>query len=346
MKGNLRQGVLAGGNWIIDQVKMIDVYPEEERLANILKEDHSNGGAPFNILKALYKLDAPFPLEGVGVVGDDSRGDEILRQCREMEICTKQMEILQGTTTSYTDVMTHTSTGKRTFFHYRGTNALLDESYFDFKNTEVKIFHLGYLLLLDSLDEIRSDGLTGAAKVYEKAKKAGLVTSADLVSEQSKRYKKIISSSLQFIDIFFLNEYEATMLTDIEIFNKNGDFLEDHAYKAAKMILDMGVLEWVVVHFPQGVLAMSKNGKYLFQHGVNVPPDKIKGAVGAGDALAAGVLYGVHENWDMEKNLEVAVNVAAASLMASDASEGIGTLQQCMKCGKEFGYKGVKVTYK
>ena len=30
-----RSGVLAGGNWIIDQVKLIDVYPQREQLANI-----------------------------------------------------------------------------------------------------------------------------------------------------------------------------------------------------------------------------------------------------------------------------------------------------------------------
>ena len=31
----VRSGLLAGGNWIIDQVKLIDVYPQPEQLANI-----------------------------------------------------------------------------------------------------------------------------------------------------------------------------------------------------------------------------------------------------------------------------------------------------------------------
>lgn len=342
MRANERNGILAGGNWIIDQVKIIDVYPNEERLANILKENNSNGGAPYNVLKALYKLKVPFPLEGAGVVGNDIRGDQILQECRNMEVCTEQIKVLEGTNTSYTDVMTQSSTGKRTFFHYRGANALLDESYFDFKNSNAKIFHLGYLLLLDSLDEVRSDGLTGAAKVYEEAKKAGFITSADIVSEQSDRYKKIVSSSLGFIDILFLNEYEASMLTDIELFNSKGDLLQEHVHKAAEIILEMGVLEWVVLHFPQGVLAMNKNGKYNFQGAINLPSDTIKGAVGAGDALAAGVLYGLHENWEMKKSLEVGVNVAAASLMEASASGGIGNLQECMKYGGKYGYKVAK----
>ena len=46
-------GILAGGNWIIDNVKFVDVYPKEDKLANILKESNSNGGAPYSVLKAI-----------------------------------------------------------------------------------------------------------------------------------------------------------------------------------------------------------------------------------------------------------------------------------------------------
>ena len=48
-----RRGMLAGGNWIIDQVKIIDVYPKHENLANIqmIKVD----GLMY-ILKELYMM--------------------------------------------------------------------------------------------------------------------------------------------------------------------------------------------------------------------------------------------------------------------------------------------------
>ena len=41
MKGknsSSRRGVLAGGNWIIDQVKLVDVFPQRESLANIRRQ--------------------------------------------------------------------------------------------------------------------------------------------------------------------------------------------------------------------------------------------------------------------------------------------------------------------
>ena len=47
-----RSGVLAGGNWIIDQVKLIDVYPQPEQLANIRSQAQGTGGALlFNVSK-------------------------------------------------------------------------------------------------------------------------------------------------------------------------------------------------------------------------------------------------------------------------------------------------------
>ena len=52
---NNRSGLLAGGNTIIDQVKMIDVYPKHEQLANISDQSEGTGGSPYNVLLDLAK---------------------------------------------------------------------------------------------------------------------------------------------------------------------------------------------------------------------------------------------------------------------------------------------------
>ena len=59
---NDRRGLLAGGNWIIDQVKMIDVYPQPEQLANIRGQSQGTGGAAYNVLVDLAQSGTPFPL--------------------------------------------------------------------------------------------------------------------------------------------------------------------------------------------------------------------------------------------------------------------------------------------
>src|SRR2546423_14169995 len=85
-----RTGILAGGNWIIDQVKLIDVYPQREQLANIRSQTRQGtGGAPYNVLIDLARLGVKFPLFGAGLVGKDALGHAILKDCSRHQIETR-----------------------------------------------------------------------------------------------------------------------------------------------------------------------------------------------------------------------------------------------------------------
>ena len=77
---NARSGLLAGGNWIIDQVKLIDIYPQPEQLGNIRSQSQGTGGAPYNVLIDLAKSGAPFPLLAAGLVGKDALGEQIIQE--------------------------------------------------------------------------------------------------------------------------------------------------------------------------------------------------------------------------------------------------------------------------
>ena len=147
-----RSGILAAGNWIIDVVKIIDDYPPQESLANILNDQKvNNGGSPYNVLKDLSKLKAPFPLEACGLVGDDALGRRILEDCRSHHINATQIHQTNAAPTSYTDVMTVASTGRRTFFHNRGANALFGASHINLAKSSARFFLLAYPMLLDEM---------------------------------------------------------------------------------------------------------------------------------------------------------------------------------------------------
>lgn len=335
----MRKGILVGGNWIIDHVKIIDTYPQEEKLVNILAEFSSNGGSAYNLIKDLYKLQASFPIEGIGLVGEDERGEGIMNECIEMGVNTAQLKKTNAAYTSYTDVMSVQSTGKRTFFHNRGANALLDENSFDFSISQAKIFHLGYLLLLDKLDTLKDNGLTGAANVFKKAKEAGFITTADIVSENTTRFKEIIPFSLPFIDYLFINEFEAKMLTGLDTTGTDGEVIINYCFDAAEKILEMGVNKWVILHFPNGVIARSKEGETLFQPSLKLDAARIVGAVGAGDAFAAGVLVGIHDEWDMQKCLKLGVCAAGSSLFGATSSDSIMPAADCLQLVQQYGFK-------
>src|ERR1044071_8079128 len=141
---NSHCGLLAGGNWIVDQVKMIDVYPQPEQLGNIRAQSQGTGGAPYNVLMDLAKSGAPFPLLAAGLVGCDVLGQQILDDCRRYDIDAQHLATTKKAPTSYTDVMTEQSQGRRTFFHARGANALWHGDDLNFTKTPARLFHLGY----------------------------------------------------------------------------------------------------------------------------------------------------------------------------------------------------------
>ncbi len=278
-------------------------------------------------------------MSALGLVGDDERGKSIISECEKLKIDTAQLSKTSSSHTSYTDVMSVMRTGKRTFFHQRGANAFLDTTHFNFEISNAKIFHLGYLLLLDKLDIIEPDGNTGASHIFKQAKEIGLITSADLVSERSDRFTKIVPCALPYIDYLFVNEFEAEMLSGIQTTTTNGEISIDQCTAAASKILELGVQQAVILHFPAGAIALNKYGNRIFQPSIKVPSGDIKGAVGAGDAFAAGVLMGIHENWPMENCLKIGVCAAASSLFDVTSSEGILSFNDCFLLAEKYGYR-------
>ena len=134
-----RKGILTTGNWIVDHVKVIDAWPTQDALVNIESEYRGTGGAPFNVLIALARLGVNFPLAGAGIIGNDEPGDWIIQTCRKFGVDTSLVSRTSEAPTSYTDVMTVHSTGRRTFFHQRGANSLLDEQTIPLCRSNAKI---------------------------------------------------------------------------------------------------------------------------------------------------------------------------------------------------------------
>jgi sugar/nucleoside kinase (ribokinase family) len=335
-----RQGLLAAGNWIIDYTKIIDVYPAQDALCNIASETYGNGGSPYNLLIDLARLGAPFPLEALGLVGDDKDGEAIRADCLRHRVDVSQLRTTKDAHTSYTDVMSVKSTGRRTFFHQRGANALLGPEHFDFSASRARLFHLGYLLLLDRLDQPDAACGTVAASLLKQASAAGFKTSIDVVSEDSDRFSTIVRPALKHVDYAILNEFEAERTTGRRIrLERDLDAVQLRA--AALELLEAGVREWVVVHFPEGAIAAGRNGQFLAQGSTLIAQEKIIGTTGAGDAFGAGLLLGLHEGKAMADCLHDAVCVAAACLTDATTSSGIHSLEHCRKFGEACGFRPV-----
>ena len=331
-----RRGILAAGHWVVDQVKRIDRWPEPATLARIEQQQTANGGFAFNLLSDLAALDATCPLWGAGLVGDDANGRFIRERCRQLRINDAQLGASAGAPTAFTDVMTEVGSGRRTFFHCPGANdRLTEENLLPAMSVNARMFCLGYLGFLPRLDAVAGEGLNGAARLLQSAQAAGMVTAADLVSAPNPNLRAQIAPCLPFLDVFFLNEWEAGQLLNP---GGTGIFQVNQAAHWAKAVRKLGICGTVVLHFPEGVVAADGQGECLVQGSVRLPAAEIQGTVGAGDALAAGVLLARHREMPWPEALKLGVCAAAACLQSPTASDGLLPWQACLALGEKFGF--------
>ena len=338
-----RQGVLAGGNFIVDQVKLIDHWPAQDTLANIGAESRGNGGGPYNVLKDLALLGARYPLSAAGLVGDDANGRWIADDCRAHGIDTAALRASVEVPTSYTDVMTVREGGRRTFFHQRGANARLTPAHFDFTATRAKWFYLGYLGLLDELDQVvgpvghvGSVGLeTGASVVLQKARQHGLLTCADMVSAPQPRFRDLALAAGPHLDALFVNEIETGYVLGHDLRGTGPEGLT----AAATELRERAGCASVVLHCEHGAVVVAAGASPVRHGSLRLPEGFSQGSAGAGDAFAAGYLHGLHEEWPVERRLQTAMCAAALCLTHPTCSGGLRPLEQGMELAGRFGYR-------
>jgi len=314
MTAQHRQGIACGGIWVVDNVKVIDHYPPENSIAYITELSQGGGGAGHNVVIDLARFDANLPLYAVGLLGNDSYGDFLVEQCRQFpNINLDQLRRTDQDSTSYTDVFSIKASGRRTYFHYPGTNRLFQPAHVDLESLNVKMFHLGYILLMDSMDQADPEYGTVAARFLAKLQALGIRTSIDLVSEDSDRFRHLVPPSLKYTDYCIINDWEAEKLTGIPL-RKDASLLPGNLPKIGATILGFGVKDLVVIHFPEGGYLLSKDGVELLQPSLDLPADYIVGSSGAGDAFCAGILYGLYAGWEIAKTLRFATCAGALNL--------------------------------
>lgn len=320
----MRNGIIGAGNWIQDRVKIIDRWPGEGNLCNVLEEIQAPGGGPANVLFDLAAADPQLPLYAAGKIGNDDAGTYLLAEISKRNIDSSNM-LFSEAGTSYTDVVS--GEGKRTFFHFRGGNKEL--SCEDLINIDVpaKFFYLAYLLLLDSLDAPDPEFGTKAVKLLDAMQKKGYQTVVDFVSEAPEKFCKIVLPALPKIDILIVNEIEASCCTGITLRKENGELNWELLPEAVEQLFASGVGKTAVIHFPEGAAARNRNGEYIYAPSCKINRSEIAGSNGAGDAFCAGVIYALHQEWPLDKALKLGAAFSNFNLRSATASGGAVSLE-------------------
>lgn len=335
-----RRGVLCIGTAVVDVSKIVNTYPPRDHLAFIESISMSTGGPAMNMAVDLRQLGADFPIELICAIGEDEHGAYILSECARLGVSTDRVYRITGMDTSFTDVMVERDGGRRTFFHHIGANAALLPRAETLHASNARILHLGAPGIQPALDEF-IDGRSGWINLLEAAQSLGLHTNMEMVSLDPARQRELTGPCLPYVNSVIVNELEAGALTGIddEVATADGPVDWSAIERMALGIIEQGCRSFAAVHTPAGAVAADASGRVWRQGSVRLPPDQVRGTTGAGDAFAAGVLFGVHAGWSLERCLELGAASAAACVMSTHTSAGIRPAIACLETARAFGFR-------
>jgi sugar/nucleoside kinase (ribokinase family) len=335
-RDSTRRGFITGGSWCVDRNKLIEFWPEEDSICEILSEERRNGGSGSNFAIDMKKLDPGMPVETIGLVGDDDDGRFLQAEADRHGIDRRQLAVSKAAPTHYTECFGSKRTGRRTHMTFNGVGAHLSPDHFDFSATRMRIAHLGLPGVHRTMDAPWQTEPNGWVAVLKKARAAGLLTNLELVSVAPPRIADLAKPCLPHLDLLVVNDHEIGAVAGEKTVTSQGTDIEA-CIRAARYVLSQGPLQMIAVHFPRGGLALARDGSLIRQPSVRVPQEEIVGANGAGDAFAAGFLYGFHEGWPPADCLMLAHATAGASLRGISTTGTVEPWQTCLALAKQWG---------
>jgi sugar/nucleoside kinase (ribokinase family) len=172
----------------------------------------------------------------------------------------------------------------------------------------------------------------------KKAQAFGLKCNMELASVGAAAIARIVTPCLPYLDILIVNDVEIGALSGLET-SRRGKTDIEACKKAAQIVFDRGVKDLVVVHSPVVALALGKDQPLVIRYSTTIPTSEIASTNGAGDAFAAGMMYAVHEDWSVERALELAHASAACSLRSLATTGSVERWSICLELADRWGWR-------
>lgn len=333
-----RRGIITGGTWCVDNNRLIDFWPEEDGIVEILSQERAGGGSGCNLAVDIRHLDPAMPVETIAIVGDDEGGRFLRELAEEAGIDHRQMYVDGSMATQFTDAYASALTHRRTHIFSKAVAAALTPDHFDLAATTGRILHLGLPGFHKQLDSVWDDGDNGWVAVLKKARAHGLKTNIELASLEARVLADTVMPCLGYLDYVVVNDAEIGALAALPTVS-HGVTDADLCEAAARKVLENGAMELVVVHWPKLAIAVTRDGVVAKNTSCAIPSELVVGANGAGDAFAAGMIYGLHESWPLEKALALAHATAACSLRSVTTSGSVVGWQETLRLADSWGWR-------
>lgn len=287
--------VIGLGQCSLDILGQIDNYPELDEKAELNSLLVQGGGPVATALVTLSRLGVPVAM--AGAVGDDDFGRQIREGLIQENVdCTYLMQSAQSS--SQVAFVSVDAQGHRNIFWHRGTaHPVFSERLPGLLSDSVRILHL---------DGLHLDPAIAAAKL---ARRQAVTTVLD-----GGTLRPGSEELLPFIDHLVVSEKFARQFIG-----------RDDPEAAIQGLLGYGAVEVTVTMGRSGSLSMGKGLSPILQ------PAFAVGAIdttGCGDVFHGGYVYGLLQNWPLERTLRFAAACAALKARALGGRTAIPTLPE------------------
>jgi sugar/nucleoside kinase (ribokinase family) len=283
----------------------IDRTPAPGTLALVDSIVLRGGGCALNTSSALARLGVE--AAAIGKVGTDPLGNFVISLLRERGVddsgVIRDPEVPTSASVALVD-----SAGERTFLHNPGANDALRPDEIGEEAWAGRALHIAGALVLAGLDG------EPTARILAEARRRGLHTSLDTVFDASGRWERVLPA-LPYCDLVTPGRAEAEAIT--------GD---SDPGNAARRLRELGAGTAAVTLGPDGCHVAADDFEGLVPA---VPVDAVDGT-GAGDAFAAGFLYGRLAGWDTGACARFANAAGALATTAVGAFEGVAGLERTL----------------
>jgi len=333
-----RKGIVTAGTWCVDYNKSIADWPAEDTTNEVLAVDRQGGGSGCNMALDLKRLDPDLPVETMGVVGDDDEARFLFAQCDAAGVARAGLLSLSGGATMTVDAFNVKSSGRRTHFYHQGVAATMSPEHFDFSRSNAKLLHLGLPGAHARMDSPWRGEANGWVATLAAARRQGIATNLELMTIGRERVSALASPCLPHLDLLVVNDYEIGAVAEME--TRRAGAADPPAIRAAlAKALSQGAMRLAVAHFPEGAIALTRDGAAFAVGSVAAPKAAIAGVNGAGDAFAAGLLYALHEERGIEAALRLGHACAAASMRAVSTTAGVASVAECLALAEQWGFR-------
>lgn len=259
----------------------------------------THGGDALNEATVLQQLGVPVHLETV--IGDDTAGETICRHMENAGLEESGLHIKEDMATSINVVLVKKN-GERCFL----TNPHGSQRQLELKDITMPFPKEINILCFASIFVFPKLKTEEMKMIFCQAKSQGITVCADMTKCKNQETVEDIAPALKYVDYIFPNEEEAMLLTG-----------KRTAEEAADCLLKAGVGTVVIKCGARGCYVKNSEKEFWTQAVRNV---NCVDTTGAGDSFVGGFLYGLANDFELDKCAEFANECGAK------ATEKVGAI--------------------